>query len=185
MNTSETLDILGRHFDGDVLERLMDLASDGTADMEPGELAALGMAMSELSARIQDTAKAAVEPRIAGMLGADASMVSAGVRFEWRRETTATMVDVKAVRDAFPRSEYPHLYKEMTRPAHIRVRRDVIPDLRIQSLHTSIVEPPPAKGSTTMLNGSVYEYSRFSRNRGSVLPGWLTALDFLPTVIHW
>lgn len=109
---------LGRILSGDALEALKDLMVDPTADLQPGELARIGAAMSQIGADLTAEAKAAVAPMVEGGVGKDGYYADAGAVFKWRKGGEQTRVDTTAVRNFYPQGKHPHLYKAVvSRPS--------------------------------------------------------------------
>ncbi len=102
---------LGALLPGDALESLAGLLAEPNARFTCGQLARLGAAFSSVGATLTGAARAGMQPRLEGGAGERGRAFEAGVLFQWRKPSTVTAVDAQRVRDAFPPSMRPDLYK--------------------------------------------------------------------------
>ena len=107
---SDPVSELGRVLSGESLERLKDVLVEPDADLQPGEMARIGAALSQLGSTFTLAAKTAVEPMIVGGVGKDGFYSDSGAVFKWRRGGEQVRVDSAEVKRTFPPADYPELY---------------------------------------------------------------------------
>lgn len=83
---------------------------DPWADLEPGDLALLGTALSDIGGYFIDEAKARAGETIRGGLGDSSKMLSGHCKFAWKAPTTSTRVNSAKLKELFPQADYPDLY---------------------------------------------------------------------------
>ena len=92
-------------FDGEIIERMVDLLYDPGADHTAGQLARMGAAFAHIGVVLTDAAKT-----IAAKSSIDED---AGVTFIQREPSSQTRVNTKLVKEKFPPAEFPTFWQDV------------------------------------------------------------------------